>query len=216
VDDRPIFRAGSKGMLSEYEHIHVVGEASNGMEAIDAARRLRPDVILMDVSMPIMGGAAATRQIKQDTNEIAVVALTVSNDLDDVQAMLGAGASGYILKESGPEELRRAIEDACAGRRPLAPEVVTSIVDSFQSARPRRTIAPLLPLSQRERQTLALIRDGRTNKEIAAALGLTIATVKGHVEAVFHKLGVDTRAAAAGRVGDMDLSDSRPDGPLTV
>ena len=102
VDDRPIFRAGARGMLSEYKHINVVGEAVNGREAVRMARSLKPDVILMDISMPEMDGISATEAILQDSHEVAILALSVSDHEDDVSSMLEAGACGYILKDSGP------------------------------------------------------------------------------------------------------------------
>src|SRR5258708_2659430 len=149
VDDRPIFRAGARGMLGEYQHINVVGEAVSGAEAVRLAKSLKPDVILMDISMPEMDGIRATREILQDSHEVAILGLSVSDHEDDVSSMLEAGACGYILKDSGPEDLARAIEDAHAGRFPLDRSVARKMVPRLAEARPR----PRLPPRERRRWT---------------------------------------------------------------
>jgi DNA-binding NarL/FixJ family response regulator len=206
VDDRPIFRAGAKGMLSEYENIAVVGEASDGRQAVSMAKSLRPDVILMDISMPEMDGVTATRAIMKDTNQVAILGLTASDLEEDVISMLDAGACGYVLKDSGPEDLARAIEDAHAGRFPLDSAVARKMVARLASARPRpqlQTTARLLP---REKAVLRLVLEGMANKRIAIALGVSESTVKGHLREVFRKLNVDNRAAAAAMAVQMDLA----------
>jgi DNA-binding NarL/FixJ family response regulator len=205
VDDRPIFRAGSRGMLSSYEHIAVVGEAVNGREAVAMAKSLKPDVILMDISMPEMDGIAATAAIKQDTNEIAILGLTASDHEDDVAQMLQAGACGYILKESGPEDLARAIEDAHAGRFPLDRSVAQKMVARLATARPRSELQTTEPLMPKEKEVLRFLVEGFPNKAIAARLGMSEGTVKAHLRSVYRKLNVDSRAAAAARASQMDL-----------
>ncbi|MHB8507284.1 MAG: response regulator [Candidatus Dormibacteria bacterium] len=206
VDDRPIFRAGARGMLSSYAHISVVGEATNGLEAVSEARRLKPDVILMDINMPEMDGISATAAIVQETHEVAILALSVSDNEDDVAAMLTAGASGYVLKDSGPEDLARAIEDARAGRFPLDRSVARRMVQRLAASRPRPQLETLEPLAPREKKVLALVVRGAPNKAIASALGMSEGTVKAHLRSIYRKLEVDSRAAAAALAAQLDLS----------
>jgi DNA-binding NarL/FixJ family response regulator len=205
VDDRPIFRAGSKGMLSSYDHITIVGEAVNGREAVAMAKSLKPDVILMDISMPEMDGIAATAAIKQDTNEVAILGLTASDHEDDVAQMLQAGACGYILKESGPEDLARAIEDAHAGRFPLDRSVAQRMVQRLATQRARPAVETIEPLMPKEKEILRFLMEGYPNKAIAARLSISEGTVKAHLRNIYRKLDVDSRAAAAARASQLDL-----------
>jgi DNA-binding NarL/FixJ family response regulator len=215
VDDRPIFRAGAKGMLATYENIAVVGEASDGRQAVSMAKNLKPDVILMDISMPEMDGVSATREIMQDTNEVAIVGLTVSDSEEDITSMLEAGACGYVLKDSGPEDLARAIEDANAGRFPLDRAVARKMVERLAAARPSRELQTAEPLGEREKAVLRLVLVGRPNKGIAAELGVSESTVKSHLREIFRKLHVDSRAAAAAAAARMDLSNGSEARPKT-
>jgi DNA-binding NarL/FixJ family response regulator len=205
VDDRPIFRAGSRGMLAGYDHIEVIGEAVDGAEAVAKARRLKPDVILMDINMPEMDGISATRAIINESHEVAILGLTVSDHEDDVAAMLNAGASGYILKDSGPEDLARAIEDAHAGRFPLDKSVARRMVERLAEARPRHQVETIEPLAPREKAILAMVVRGAPNKAIAVALGMSEGTVKAHLRNIYRKLDVESRAAAAARGAQLDL-----------
>jgi len=202
VDDRPIFRAGAQGMLKDYRHIVVVGEAANGLEAVQKARQLKPDVILMDISMPEMDGVRATEEIMKERDKVAIIGLTVSDHEEDVTAMLQAGASGYLLKDSGPEDLARAIEDAHAGRTPLDRTVVRRMVEQLAARRPPKLTLELAP---REKAVLGLVIRGYPNKAIAQALGISESTVKTHLREIFTKMEVDSRAAAAARATQLGL-----------
>jgi DNA-binding NarL/FixJ family response regulator len=206
VDDVPILRVGARGMLSEFAHIEIVGEATNGIEAVDLARRMRPHVVLMDISMPEMDGIAATERITRELGEeIAILGLTVSDDEEDVTRMLTAGACGYILKDSGPLELVRAIEDARAGRFPLDRSVAHKIVSRLAQTSRQPEVETLEPLTLREKQVLALVVEGLPNKAIAIHMACSESTVKAHLREVFRKLDVDSRAAAAGKAAKLSL-----------
>jgi len=207
VDDVPILRVGARGMLAEYEHIDIVGEATNGVEAVAMTMELRPDVVLMDISMPQMDGVTATRTIVAELDrDVAIVGLTVSEDEEDVAQMLTAGACGYILKDSGPTELVRAIEDAHAGRFPLDRSVAQKMVSRLVRMSARREVRTLEPLTPREKQVMLLVVHGLPNKAIAQQLGSSESTIKTHLREVFRKLNVDSRAAAAAKAVNMDLS----------
>ena len=213
VDDVPILRAGARGMLSIFEHIEIVGEATNGVEAVDLALDLRPDVVLMDISMPEMDGVTATRAISAQAGPgVAIIALTVSDDEQDVTSMLTSGACGYILKDSGPEELVRAIEDAHAGRFPLDRHVAQNMVNRLARTTRKPEVQSLEPLTTRERTVLGLVIEGLPNKTIALHMGTSESTVKTHLREVFRKLDVDSRAAAAAKATSMNLRLEDPRG----
>jgi DNA-binding NarL/FixJ family response regulator len=192
-------------MLSEYENIVVVGEAVNGVEAVAKARTLRPDVILMDVQMPEMDGISATEAIMRQGTDIAIVALTVSDHEEDVTRMLNAGACGYILKDSGPQDIARAIEEAHAGRFPLDQSIARPLVRRMAQAQPRPEVQTSEPLAVREKKVLSLIMKGSPNKAIATNLGVSESTVKSILRDIFRKLEVESRAAAAARAAELNL-----------
>jgi len=205
ADDRPIFRAGVQGMLRDFPEIDIVGEAMTGRQAVERARRLKPDVILMDLNMPEMGGIAATRAIKAENPERVVLALTVSEAEEDIVEMVAAGASGYVLKDVDPASLARSIQDAHAGHFQLDDALTRRVIVRLGSAlkRSRRPLAE--PLTERETQILRMVVEGSSNKAIANRLGLGEGTIKSHLRNIYRKLQVRTRAEAAAHAVQLDI-----------
>jgi DNA-binding NarL/FixJ family response regulator len=205
ADDRPIFRAGVQGMLRDFPEIDIVGEAMTGRQAVERSRRLKPDVILMDLNMPEMGGIAATRAIKEEDPERVVLALTVSEADEDIVEMLQAGASGYVLKDVDPASLARCIQDAHAGRLQLDDALMRQVIMRLGSTlrRPRRHLAQAL--TDRETEIVRLVVEGKGNKAIANRLSLTEGTVKSHLRNIYRKLQVRTRAEAAAQAVQLDI-----------
>jgi DNA-binding NarL/FixJ family response regulator len=197
VDDRPIFRAGVLGMLKNFPEIDIVGEAITGRQAIDRARALDPDVILMDLNMPEMGGVAATRAIKADDPERVVLALTVSEAEEDIVEMVAAGASGYVLKDIDPASLAHTIQEAHAGRFQLDEVLTRRVIVRLGSALRQPHRRPSEPLTERESQILEMVCQGKGNRMIAQRLGLSEGTIKSHLRNLYRKLRVQTRAEAA-------------------
>jgi len=189
VDDHPVVRDGLRGMLSSDPDFEVVGEASDGAEALAMAEARRPDVILMDLRMPGLGGAAAIRALGERGLPARVLVLTTYDSDSDVVPALEAGATGYLLKDTPREELVRAIHAAARGEAVLAPSVATRLVSQLR--------APATDtLSERELEVLRLIAQGETNRGAAAHLFISEATVKTHLLHIYAKLGVNDRAAA--------------------
>ncbi len=203
VDDHAMMRAGFRTILSLEDDICVVGEAASGREALEAAARLRPDVVCMDVQMPDMDGLEATRRLAADPDSTAAVLIVTTFDRDDyLFAALAAGASGFLLKNAGPEELVAAVRVVGAGDALLAPEVTRRVIARFASsaAEPVASVPPPLtlaePLTDREAEVLALVAEALSNAEIAARLFIGEATVKTHVSNVLQKLGARDRVQA--------------------
>jgi two-component system, NarL family, response regulator DegU len=205
ADDRPIFRAGVQGMLRDFPEIDIVGEAMTGRQAVERSRRLKPDVILMDLNMPEMGGIAATRAIKEENPERVVLALTVSEAEEDIVEMVAAGASGYVLKDVDPASLARSIQDAHAGHFQLDDALTRRVIVRLGSTlkRSRRQLAE--PLTERETQILRMVVTGMSNKAIANRLGLGEGTIKSHLRNIYRKLQVRTRAEAAAQAVQLDI-----------
>jgi DNA-binding NarL/FixJ family response regulator len=205
ADDRPIFRAGVQGMLRDFPEIDVVGEAMTGRQAVERSRRLKPDVILMDLNMPEMGGIAATRAIKEEDPERVVLALTVSEAEEDIVDMVAAGASGYVLKDIDPESLARCIQQAYAGRFQLGDgltrKVIMRLAESFR--RPRHQLAEAL--TERESEILRMLMEGKGNRVIGERLTISEGTVKAHLRNIYRKLHVQTRAEAAAQAAQLDI-----------
>ncbi|MBV2363162.1 response regulator [Streptomonospora nanhaiensis] len=205
ADDHPVVRDGIRGMLAGDPGFAVVGEAGDGARAVELARALVPDVVLMDLRMPGMGGVAAIRElVRLDVASRVLVLTTYATD-SEVGAAIEAGATGYLLKDALPEELTRAVGLAARGQTVLSPSVATRLVGRVREPRPR--------LSERELEILRLIAAGSTNREAAARLFISEATVKTHVLHIYAKLGVNDRAAAVAagfRRGLLDLGEGPP------
>ena len=191
VDDHALVRAGLEELLSVADDIEVAATAGDGEEALELVARERPDVVLMDLSMPGMDGADATRRVLADHPDVRVVALTSFSERERVLGALDAGAVGYLLKDSEPEELRRAVRAAARGESPMSPKAAQALLE----ARARGRSAP--DLSPREREVLALVAEGLPNKLIARRLEISERTVKAHLTSIFEQLGVSDRTQAA-------------------
>lgn len=191
VDDHAVVRQGLKMFLGLDPDLEVVGEAENGQEAVRLTRELSPDVVLMDLLMPVMDGIAAIAAIRRDFPDTEVIALTSVLEDEAVMKAMRAGAIGYLLKDTQAEELRRAIKAAAAGQVQLSPQAAARLM--------REVRAPDSPekLTERETDVLRLLALGRANKEIALELNIGEKTVKTHVSAILRKLGVPSRTQAA-------------------
>jgi len=190
VDDHQMVREGIKVLLSTCDDIAVVGEAADGAEALEQCRLIGPDVVLMDILMPVMDGAEATAQITASWPEMRVIALTSYLDQEYVEKTLDAGAISYLLKDARPEALTRAIRDAVAGRGTIDSGAMRVLME-------RRADDVGRDLTPREREVLALLAGGLSNKEIAETLTLSVGTVRLHVSNILSKLGAPNRTTAA-------------------
>ncbi|MBN1955552.1 MAG: response regulator transcription factor [Anaerolineae bacterium] len=205
VDDQALFREGLRALLSSQPDLHVVGEAGDGEEALRQADRLRPDVVLMDLHMPLLDGVAATKRLRAAQPGCRVIALTTFDDDAYVFDALRAGAVGYLLKDVPSSGLFEAIRAAARGESFLQPVVAARLVAEFARLSKPEPGAPVEALSERERQVLRLLADGATNRDIAARLCITVGTVKNHVTSILGKLGVSDRTQAALKARDMGL-----------
>jgi NarL family two-component system response regulator LiaR len=191
ADDHQMVREGLKVLLSTHDDILVVGEAANGAEAVEQCRQLSPDVVLMDVMMPVMDGAEATAEISASCPGSRVIALTSFVDDKYVEKAFDAGAIGYLLKDARPEMLTRAIRDAVTGRGTID----SSAMKALMERREHDQVGS--ELTHREREVLALVAAGLSNKEIAKNLTLSVGTVRLHVSNILSKLGAPNRTTAA-------------------
>jgi two-component system, NarL family, response regulator LiaR len=204
ADDHDVVRQGLRTYLSADTELEVVGEAADGNEAVRLAHRLRPDVVLMDLLMPELDGIAATQVIRRELPDTEVVALTSVLEDASVVGAVRAGAIGYLLKNSKPQEVRTAIKSAAVGQVQLAPQAAARLM--------REVAAPEQPevLSEREIDVLRLLARGLANKEIARDLSIAETTVKTHVSSILGKLGVQSRTQAAlyaGRIGLVSMDE---------
>lgn len=194
VDDHAVVRSGLRMLLENERDVEIIGEASSASEAIEAATRLKPNVILMDIGLPDLSGIDATREIKKRTAEAAVVALTIHEDEEYFFKMLEAGASGYVPKRAAPEELLTAIRAAATGQVYLYPSLAKLLVRDFLDG--GRAGAEQTPseLTDREQEVLAYLAEGASNEEIAASLVISPKTVARHRENIMRKLNLHSRA----------------------
>jgi DNA-binding NarL/FixJ family response regulator len=190
AEDHSVMRGGLVELLGVADDLEVVGTAANGAEAIERAGALRPDVVLMDISMPDVDGIRATGSILEARPETRVVMLTAFSDRDRVVAALDAGAIGYLLKDSEPHEVLEAVRAAARGEAPLAPRAARQLLAA-------RSEEQRADLSKREREVLVLVAEGLPNKLIARRLEISEKTVKSHLTSVFQRIGVSDRTQAA-------------------
>ena len=191
VDDHNVVRSGLATFLKAYDDLELVGEAKNGLEAINLCRARNPDVILMDLMMPEMDGIAATRAILEDCPEIKIIAMTSFDEEELVHGVLAAGAISYLLKNVSSDELAKAIRNAVSGQSTLSPEAARVLV---QATRPAKQ--PSCDLTEREMEVLNLVVQGNSNQLIAETLFISLATVKAHISSILSKLQVSSRAEA--------------------
>ena len=196
VDDHPLVRGGLRALLASEQAANIVGEATNGSEAISQALELEPDVILMDLHMSEMNGIEATRQILRAQPRIGVIALTMLEDDDTVFAAMRAGARGYLLKGADEAEVLRAIHAVAHGEAIFSPAIAGRLIQFFASVRPVPPAHLFPELTEREREILSMIARGKSNPEIAEELTLSPKTVSNHVSNIFAKLQVVDRAQA--------------------
>ena len=191
VDDHTMVRRGLATFLKVFDDLELAGEAASGQEAVQLCAKLQPDVVLMDMVMPDIDGAAATRLIRKQSESIHVIALTSFKEEIIVQSALQAGAIGYLLKDVSADELAQAIRNAHAGRATLSPEAAQALVHAAS-----QPPAPGFDLTVRERVVLALMVEGLNNTQIAARLTVSPSTIKSHVSNILSKLGVASRTEA--------------------
>lgn len=206
ADDHPLFRKGMRALLETEADIEVIGEATNGREAVEMATVHQPDLVLMDLQMPGGSGLAATRELSGTSPNIRILVVTLFEDDESIFTALRAGALGYILKDADEGEMMRAIRAASEGEAIFSPAIATRLMDYFAET---RTLVPreVFPeLTDREREILTLIARGKSNAAIAEELTISLKTVRNHVSNIYSKLQVADRTQAAIRARDAGLS----------
>jgi DNA-binding NarL/FixJ family response regulator len=208
VDDQALFREGLRTLLSIQTDLDIVGEAANGEEAVQRVKALQPQVVLMDLRMPVLGGVEATRRVRAADPRCQVIVLTTFDDDEEVFEALRSGAVGYLLKDAPSEKLVEAIRAAARGESFLQPSIAAKVVAEFNRlsrARPIASTALVEPLSDRECEVLQYLARGKSNKEIASALDLAEGTVKNHMTNILGKMGVLDRTQAALKARELGL-----------
>lgn len=205
ADDHPLFREGMHGRLDRVPDIEVVGEAASGDEAVELAQNLEPDVILMDIKMPGTNGIEATREIQRARPQTGVLMLTMFEDDDSVFTAMRAGAKGYLLKNSGGEEIVHAIWAVASGEAVFGPGVAERIMSFFSTPRPTVPQRAFPELTEREEEILSLVAEGKSNQEISRQLFVSLKTVRNHVSNILLKLQVADRAQAVIRAREAGI-----------
>ena len=197
VDDHALFRSGLRSLLQRQEDFEIVGEAADGLEGIKLVALLRPDVVLMDIDMPVMNGKEALSQILSSQPDLAVMMLTVSEDGNDLTECMRIGARGYLLKNINVDFLLDSIRRAVDGDSVLSPEMTAKLVARLRSPESNKQSTEIESMSPRERETLAWLAKGVSNKHIARGLDVAESTVKVHVQSILRKLNLSSRVQAA-------------------
>jgi len=192
VDDHPVVRKGLQSCLAKHDHIKVVGEASDGDEAMRKARELSPDLILMDITMPKMNGLAVTELLRKESPRTKVLVLSVHSNKEYIFRVIQAGAHGYVSKEAPPDELLRAIESVFEGEPFFSEDIARAALNQFVATGGKKE--PFAQLTTRERQVLVLIAEGQSNKEIANKLGIGVRTIETHRERIMRRLDIHSVA----------------------
>jgi DNA-binding NarL/FixJ family response regulator len=205
ADDHPLVRSGLRALLMATEDLEVVGEAATGEEAVTLAATLHPDVIVMDLRMPGINGIEATRRIVQANTHIRILVVTLFEDDDSVFTAMRAGARGYILKDANEVEVVRAIRAVSSGDAIFSTTIAQRLIDFFAGPRPSVPSLPFPDLTDREREILTLIAQGRSNNEIAQTLVISMKTVRNYISSIFSKLQVADRSQAIIRAREAGL-----------
>jgi two-component system nitrate/nitrite response regulator NarL len=192
ADDHPVVRKGLQSCLAKQDRLRIVGEASDGDEALQKSRELHPDVVLMDISMPKMNGLAVTEMLRKDVPNTKILVLSVHGNKDYIFRIIQAGAHGYISKEAAPAELLKAIESVHAGEPFFSPEIAKAALTQIITSGGKRE--PFAQLTVREREVLVLIAEGQSNKEIANKLGIGVRTIETHRERIMRRLDIHSVA----------------------
>ncbi len=216
VDDQVLFREGIANLLTSQDDIQVIGDAADGLEAIEKARQFRPDLVLMDINMPHLDGLEATRRIKAEMPEVKIIILTVSDADDDLFEAIKAGAIGYLLKNLKAQSLFERLRGTMRGEAALSPLLATKVLEEF--ARQRHNEAHSKEeedgLTEREREVLQQVISGASNKEIATTLYIAESTVKRHLHNILEKLHLENRVQAAAYAVRKGIIEAPPDGHL--
>ena len=214
ADDQPLFRGAIAALIAEQDDMVIVGEAENGLEAVEKAHALVPDLVVMDVEMPVMDGVEATRLIRDQLPSVKVIMLTVSEADDHVFDAIRFGAHGYLLKDLRPEQLYDMIRSVMRNETPLSPAIAGRLLNEIQSGATKRSSSTEPPpgpaVTRRELEILQLVAEGLSNKEIGKSLSITEGTVKNHVHNALEKLHMENRIQAAAYIVRQGLG-RRPD-----
>lgn len=207
IDDHPLVRAGIRNFIDRVQHIEVVGESDNGHDAMPVVQELNPDVVLVDIEMPVMGGIDFTIWLHQNYPHIKIIILSSYDDDAYILATLRAGANGYLLKNSPPQHIVRTIEEVVADRSSFDPGITEKIVHLVTESQQPPTHSPEHLPSKRELEILYLVAKGHTNNEIGERLHISSRTVQGHLSKTFSKLDVNTRTEAVTKAASLKLLD---------